>query len=108
MQVLKRENLHESLCSPNLHVSPAVHKKGWPWMDRHGESKQCMEQEETLGVTITDVRETKTEKKVEQKSFPKGTGEGVLQTGSHSWVYSLQVRRTKGFSSPPLQAITNP
>lgn len=67
-----------------------------------------MEQEETLGVMIIDVREPKIEKKVEQKSFQKGTGEGVLQTGSHLWVYSLQVHRTKGFSSPPLRVITNP
>lgn len=47
------------------------------------EIAQCMEQEQNLGVKIRDIREPKLEE-VEQKSFKKGTGEGVLQAGFHS------------------------
>lgn len=55
-----------------------------------GERKQCMEQEENLGLKIIDIRDTKREKEVE-KSFKKGTGEGQLQAGFHSTLWRERI-----------------
>ena len=56
------------------------------WTDPRSK-KAVHEQEENLGVRTIDIREPKLEKEVEQKSFKKGTGEGVLQAGFHSTLW---------------------